>query len=316
MKNPLDKLRLRRRHRTLLRLIADSWRRLAVATACLILVAASTSASAYLIKPALDDVFIRKDTRMLMLIPVAVVVLYLLRGLGMYGQGYLMTYVGQDIIRKLRNHLYDRIQDLPISFFQQEKTGALMSRIINDVNIVKNMVSTAVTGSIKDFFTVIGLIFVIFFQIWQLALLAMLILPLAYFPVVGIGRRVRRYSTGCQEAMARISMFLHETFAGNKIVKAFGMEAFEKKRFYRKTDDLFELEMKETRVRSLSSPIMELLGGLGVAFVIWFGGSRGIQGSYTTGTFISFLAAEILLRNARGLFFLGSRLSSAITMVS
>jgi len=276
-------------------MIKESWFTLFLATVCLLVVAGTTAVSAYLIKPALDDVFISKDPRMLRLIPVAVIIVYFLRGLGIYGQEYLMSHVGQNIIRRLRNRLYNHIQDLPLSFFQKEKTGALMSRITNDVNTVKAMVSSVVTGSVRDLFTIIGLTFVIFYQIWQLALFAFIILPVAFYPIAALGKKVRRVSRKCLEAIADMSSFLHETFAGNKIVKAFGMEAYEKKRFYDKTLKLFNLEMKEVRAKALSSPIMEFLGGIGIAFVIWYGGSRVISGIYTTGTFVSFLAAVVML---------------------
>jgi subfamily B ATP-binding cassette protein MsbA len=261
----------------------------------MLVIAAASSATAFLVKPVLDDIFFNKNLTMLKIIPAAVVVIYLLRGLGMYGQDYLMNYVGESIIQHLRNDLYDRIQDLPISFFHREKTGVLMSRITNDVNIIKTMVSTAVTGSLKDSFTVIGLTFVIFYRDWKMALFAFIVLPIAFFPVVEFGKRVRRISTGCQEAMADLNSFLHETFAGNKIVKAFGMESYEKKRFFDMALDLFKLEMRAVVARSLSSPIMEFLGGLGIAFIIWYGGYKVITGSSTAGTFFSFMAAVLML---------------------
>jgi subfamily B ATP-binding cassette protein MsbA len=283
------------RYLELIKLIKESWFTLFLATVCLLIVAGTTAVSAYLIKPALDDVFISKNARMLRLIPAAVIIVYFLRGLGIYGQEYLMSHVGQNIIRRLRNRLYDHIQDLPLSFFHKEKTGTLMSRITNDVNVIKAMVSSVVTGSVRDCFTIVGLTIVIFSQIWELALFAFIILPLAFYPIVALGRRVRKVSRKCLEAIADMSSFLHETFAGNKIVKAFGMEAYEKKRFFDKTFRLFKLEMKEVRAKSLSSPIMEFLGGLGIAFVIWYGGYRVISGTYTTGTFVSFLAAVVML---------------------
>jgi len=261
----------------------------------MLVIAVASSATAFLVKPVLDDIFFNKDTTMLKIIPVVVVLIYFLRGLGMYGQDYLMNYVGENVIKDLRNDLYNRIQDLPISFFHKEKTGVLMSRITNDVNIIKNMVSTAVTGSLKDSFTIVGLTFVIFYRDWKMALFAFVVLPIAFIPVVEFGRRVRRISTGCQEAMADLNSFLHETFAGNKIVKAFGMESYEKKRFFNKTLDLFKLEMKAVIARSLSSPIMEFLGGLGIAFIIWYGGYKVITGSSTAGTFFSFMAAVLML---------------------
>lgn len=283
------------RHKRLIALVKENGLKLFFAMGCSLMVAASTAASAYLIKPAVDDIFLKNNIKMLIIIPVAVVIVYLVRGIGMYGQEYLMNYVGKSIIRNLRNNLYSHIHDLSLSFFHKEKTGVLMSRITYDVNIIKNMVSSAVTGALRDFFTIIGLTFVIFYQDWKMALIAIIILPVAFFPVVEFGRRVRRVSTGCQEAMGDLSSFLHETFAGNKIVKAFGMESYEKERFFKKTLNLFNLEMKEVVVRSLSSPIMEFLGGLGIAFVIWYGGYKVINGTSTAGTFFSFMAAVIML---------------------
>ncbi|MBW2156931.1 MAG: ABC transporter ATP-binding protein [Deltaproteobacteria bacterium] len=262
---------------------------------CMLVIAIATSATAFLVKPVLDDIFFNKDTQMLIIIPIVVILIYFLRGLGSYGQEYLMNYVGEGIIRNLRNDLYDRIQDLSLAFFHKEKTGVLMSRITNDVNIIKAMVSTAVTGSLKDSFTIVGLTLVIFYRDWKMALFAFLVLPLAFFPLVEFGRRVRRVSTGCQESMADLSSFLHETFAGNKIVKAFGMESYEKKRFFEKTLHLFKIEMKAVVARSLSSPIMEFLAGLGIAFIIWYGGSKVISGTSTAGTFFSFMAAVLML---------------------
>ena len=249
----------------------------------------------YLIKPVIDDIFINKDTNGLFLMPLLVIFIFMINGLGRYGQDYFMNFVGEDIIRRLRNQLYDNVQDLPLAFFQKERTGALMSRITNDVNILKTMVSTAVTGSLRDIASILGLTVVIFYQNWRMAILAFIILPLAFWPIFILGRKVRRLSTGCQQAMAELSSFLHETLVGNKIVKAFGMEKYEKQCFFSQTQKLFELEIKGVKVRALSSPIMEFFGGLGIAFVIWYGGSEVIAGKTTPGTFMSFLACVLLL---------------------
>lgn len=286
---------LRDRHKRILALIKENRFRLFLAMVCMLVMAAATSATAFLVKPVLDDIFFNKNTLMLKIIPVAVILIYLLRGLATYGQDYLMNYVGESIIRRLRDDLYSHIQDLPIAFFHKEKTGVLMSRVTGDVGIVKTMVSTAVTSSLKDCFTIVGLTIVIFYRDWQMAIFAFIILPLAFYPIVEFGRRVRRISTGWQEAVGDLSSFLHETFAGNKIVKAFGMEHYEKERFYERTLALFKLEMKAVVARSLSSPIMEFLGGLGIAFIIWYGGSKVLKGTSTAGTFFSFMAAVLML---------------------
>ncbi len=286
---------LRSRHRRLLTLIKENRFRLFLAMCCMLMMAASTAASAYMIKPVWDDVFFKQDVTMLTLLPFIVVLIYIVRGLGMYGQEYFMTYVGESVIRRIRNDLYDRIQDLSLAFFQKEKTGVLMSRVTNDVSVIKMMVSNAVTGALRDFFTIIGLTAVIFYQNWKMALCALAILPIAFFPIFIFGRRVRKVSTGCQESMADLNAFLHETFVGNKIVKAFGMESYEKKRFHEMTDALFNLEINAVIAHSLSSPIMEFLGGLGIAFIIWYGGYTVVTGASTAGTFFSFMAAVIML---------------------
>jgi subfamily B ATP-binding cassette protein MsbA len=206
-----------------------------------------------------------------------------------------MSYVGQDIIRQLRNRLYSRIQDLPISFFQTEKTGVLMSRITNDVNLIKNMVSDTVKAALRDSFSIIGLTGMIFYRDWQLALIAMVVLPVAFLPVVKFSKRVRKVSTRNQETMAELNAFLHETFAGNKIVKAFGMEASEKRRFAETVMRIFRLEVKTVKAKALSPALMELVAGIGIAFVFWYGGNRVYQGSLTPGELFSFLTAALLL---------------------
>lgn len=289
------KIEIKDRHKHVFSMVKDSRFKFLLAIVCMMVEAGGQSVAAFLVKPALDGVFINKDVRMLKFIPLAIFVVYFLRSLAMFGQEYLMSFVGQNIIRRLRNRLYDRIQDLPLSFFHKERTGVLMSRVTNDVNIVKSMVSTAVTGSLRDSLTIMGLTFVIFYQIWELAVIAFLVLPAAFYPIVLFGRRVRRTSTGCQKAMADISSFLHETFAGNKIVKAFGMEPHEKKRFSEKTRKLFRLEMKEVKYKAISSPINLFLGGVAVAVIIYYGGLRVVQGVYTPGTFFSFIVAVLLL---------------------
>jgi subfamily B ATP-binding cassette protein MsbA len=295
MKIPFIPKKLKPRHRKLLSMVKSNWLKMAMAMACMLGMAAASSATAFLVKPVLDDIFFKKNLTMLKLVPVAVIAVYFLNGLSRYGQEYLMNHVGESIIKDLRDMLYDRIQDLSLAFFHEEKTGALMSRITNDVHIIKSMVSTAVTTALRDIFTVIGLTIVIFYRDWKLALIAMVILPVAYYPIVEFGRRVRKISTGLQEAMAEMNSFLHETFAGNKIVKAFGMEGYEKKRFFTKTQNLFRLEMKTVKYRALTSPVMEFLGGLGAACVIWYGGYKVITGASTPGTFFSFLAAVVML---------------------
>lgn len=289
------KSRLNPRHRYLLDLILRHKYRLLFAMFFMMLTAASTAATAYLIQPALDDIFISRNMEKLNLIPVVVIIVFVIKGISIYGQAFLMNYVGESIIRYFRDSLYSKMQEMPLSFYQGKKTGELMSRITNDVNVIRGMVTTSVTRSLKDFFTVFFLIGVTFYQIWQLAFFSFAILPVAVFPIVHYGKKVRKVTTGCQESMADLTAMLQETFTGAKVVKAFGMEEYEKKKFGVLTARLFALEIKNTIAKSMSSPIMEILAGLAIAFVIWFGGASVIKGTYTTGQFMSFLASVMML---------------------
>jgi len=283
------------RRKKIVSLVSKYWGKLLLAAVCMTVVAGSNGAIALLVKPVLDDIFINQNRDMLMVIPGAAILVFFLKGAGSYGSDYLMNYIGGRIIRFFRDALYEKITDLPIAFIHKETIGALMSRITSDVNIVKAMVSTAVINVFRDSFSVVAFLCVIFYRDWKLAIGAFIVLPLAFYPIVLFGRRVRRFSTGTQETMANLNSFLHETFTGSKIIKIFNLQELEKKRFKAKTKKLFRLQMKTIIAKSLSSPIMEFLGGIGIAFVIWFGGLRVINGTSTPGTFFSFLTAVMML---------------------
>ncbi len=287
--------KLTQRHKQTLLMVKDSWPRLLASAVFSAIVGAMTAATAYLVKPAVEKIFEQKDMQMLVLIPMAVIAVFAIKGLATYGSGYLLSYVGQEVIRRLRNRLYGHIQDLPLSFFQRNKTGDLMSRITNDVAIVSVMFTSAITGSIRDGFSIIGLIAVTFFLIPKLAIYTFVVFPIAGYPLYYFGRKIRRVRLGVQESWADLNAFLHETFTGTKIVKAFSMEEHEKKRFAQKSRGIFRLEMKENRVREMSSPLMEFLGGIGIGFIIWYGGRQVIAGTYSFGAFMSFLTAVGLM---------------------
>ena len=262
---------------------------------CMLMTSATTAAMAYLVKPVIDKIFVSGNMSMLQMLPLAVIVVAFLQGLGMYGQEVLLMRVAQGVIKEFRDNLYAKITTLPLAFFHEKKTGVLMSRITNDIQLIKSVVAHSITYLVRDVFTLIGLLCVTFYQIWQLALVAFVVLPLLYYPVSAIGKKVRRITRRSQTRVGDISSFLHETFVGNKIVKAFGREDYEVQRFYEKSAALFAIEMKNIRTKALASPIVQVLSGLGVALVIWFGGSQVMNGAYSAGTFLSFLAAVMLM---------------------
>lgn len=283
-------------YRRLLREVKPHWRRLAVAMVMMAIVGGSAAAMAYMVKPMLDDVFVPPhDPKMLTIMPWLIIGIFALKGISSYGQVYLMQSVGQSIITKLRISLFAHLQRLSLSYFDAMPTGALMSRITNDVNQIQNAVSSTVTGLLKDAFSIVGLLFVLFYHDWELAIYAVGVFPLCLIPLVKFGQRLRRISTRSQESMADVSVLIHETMAGQRIVKGFCREGYETERFTQEAMRLLRLRLKDISIRAVSSPLMEFLGGLGIGFIIWYGGSQVIGGHSTTGTFFSFLTALIML---------------------
>ena len=282
-------------YQRLLEYVKPYWKHLAGAMVCMVFVSAATAGAAYLVKPVLDEIFFKKDLAMLKWIPLAIIGIFIMKGVFDYGQAFLMSYVGQKIIADLREKIYGHIQSLSLSFFTKNPTGTLMSRIMNDVGMVQGAVTDAVTGLLKDLFTIIGLLAVIFYRDWKLALIAMVVFPVAVFPIVKFGRKLRSYSTRSQTSMAELSTILLETITGTRIVKAFNMEDYERKRFAKENRRLFGIQIKSVRVRAVSHPLMEFLGGLGIACIVFYGGYNVIQGTATPGTFFSFLAALLML---------------------
>ncbi len=268
---------------------------MAAAFLCAGIVALSTAGYAWLVKPVLDDIFIRKDQFMLFILPVIILAVTVLKSLSQYGKGYLMRYVGSRSIADIRERLYERIISLPIGFHSNNATGKMISRVINDVGVMQSGMS----GAIKDIFqqtvTMIALFFVIFYQNGRLAVIAILIFPFAYFTIVKMGRRLKRISHSSQERMSDLTTLLQETLSGIRIVKAFGMEAYEVRRFSSKNSEYFQRIMKGVKVSELSSPLMEAIGAVGAVAIIWAGGYEVVQGRMTPGAFFSFLTACWLL---------------------
>ena len=191
--------------------------------------------------------------------------------------------------------MYAHLNDLPLSFFHKNPTGELISRIINDVSMLQGSISHALIRLLRDFFSVIGLLGVIFYMDWRLALVSLLFLPMAAVPIVVFGKKFRKISTNYQKMMGEATSQLHETIAGVRIVKAFCMEDFEKKRFAATMQEIMDILMSETKYSCLSAPLIEFLGGIGIAMIIWFGGAQVLQGHSTPGAFMSFLTALIML---------------------
>ncbi len=279
----------------LLSYVRRFWLRFVVAALAMLGVSGITALLAYLVKPVLDDVFFGKNLTMLYILPPLVVLLYAVKGALTFTHNYQMSYIGVSTTTRLRDELFQHLQRQPHSFYDRQATGALMSRMNYDVFLLQDSVAKVVTSLVKDSFTVVGLIGVIFYREWRLALLATAVLPLTALIIVRIGRRLRRLSTATQVSMAELNTLQQESFTGHRIVKAFVREDFEQDRFEKRNRKLFRLRLKQTVTRGLSNPLMDLLGALAMAVIIFYGGYNVIQGNSTPGTFFSFMAALIML---------------------
>ncbi len=258
------------------------------------LAAGSTAALAYLMEPVLDEIFLEKDRTLLIVVPIAVIGITLIRGAATYGQAVLMAFVGQRVIAELQSRIFAHVLRFDLAFFQDTASGRLVSRLTNDVNMMRSAVSNALTGVVKDSLTLLFLVGVMFEKDWKLALIACVVFPVAIYPITKIGRRMRRVSTSALHELGLFTARLNETFQGARHVKAYNRERFESERTDRLIESVFRLIFKQERVRAAATPIMETLGGIFIAVLILYGGWQVIQGALTPGAFFAFITAMLL----------------------
>jgi subfamily B ATP-binding cassette protein MsbA len=268
--------------------------RLGAAFLCSGLVAAFTGVYAWLVRPVLDDIFINKDHVMLVVLPLVILGVSVLKGVFGYAQNYLMNYVGNRVITDVRQELFLQLMRLPVGFHDANASGRLLSRVINDVNLMAN----AVAGVLKDFFqqglTFVAMMGVIFYQNWKLAIVSIVVVPLSFSTMIRMGKRLRGLATRGQEKIGDMASVLQETLSAVRIVKAFGREEAEGARFQTSNQAYQRATMKAIQVSSLASSLMEVIGVVGVAAIIWYGGYLVIHESMTPGAFFSFLAAMFM----------------------
>ena len=271
--------------------------RLSIAIVCSGLVAAFSAAYAWLVRPVLDGIFISKDQTLLLVLPLALIAVAVLKSTFNYGQTYLITYVGNHVIADIRQELFRHLMRLPVTYHDSNTSGRLVSRVTNDVM----MMSNAVSGVLKDIFqhglTFIAMLGVIFYQNWRLALVSMIIMPVSAYTLTRVGKRMRRLATSGQERMGDMSSTLQETLAGIRMVKAYGREDAEAAKFQVNNQAFLKTMLKSNQVFSMGSSYMEVIGVVGVAAIVWYGGMLVIQGEMTPGAFFSFLAAMFMAYN-------------------
>jgi ATP-binding cassette, subfamily B, bacterial MsbA len=260
-----------------------------------LLVSGAEALIAWLVKPAMDEIFLKRDVTMLRVIPLALLGAYLLKGAGRFGQSYLMASVGERVIARIRRELYAHIQSMPLAFFASLHSAELMTRVVTDVNRLARLSSTVLVMAVRHVGTIVALLTVMFLREWVLALIAIAVFPAVGVAVRTIGRKLYKINRRTQQKIAELNVVLQESFTGTKIVKAFGREGLEQERFNSVNDRLLGLALKDRRIDEMAEPLMEVLGAVAIMGALWYGGYRVISGALTPGEFFSFTAAVILL---------------------
>lgn len=260
-----------------------------------VMFALGSSATAYIIKPVLDEIFVTKNETALYVVPFFIVAIYMIKGFGRFAGTYYAGYIGSHIVHRVRADMLGILLAYDIKLFHKTQKGELISRISSDTNRIATLVSTAIPTIIRDSFTALGLLGVVIYQSPKLAFFALVVMPALVFPLSMLAKRMKRFSHKSQNAVADFTSRLNETFQNIEVIKAFNGEAFEHERFKKSSEEFFRIGMKMVKTNELISPLMELFGSIGVATVIVIGGKAVISGELSVGTFFSFMAALIML---------------------
>ena len=276
--------------------------RFAAALAAMLFYAAASASVVILIQPLMDGVLPRQVEVGPWGVPItfrtwalAVLTLYAFKGLGAYFSTFLMTDIGQRVVRDLRNQLFSHILAQSAGFFSRRTSGQLMSRITNDVNQVQQAVSETVGDLLREGLTVIGYAAILFYFDYKLALVVVTGAPIVVYPLVRLGQRIRRTTRRSQEELEHLSHVTAEAFTGHRIVKAFGAESHEANRFRKAAERLYRTNLKVTSTVSILPPMMEFLGGAAVVALIWYGSEQIARGSMSEGDFMVFVVTAFLL---------------------
>lgn len=270
------------------------WKQIVFSLLCMVVVGATAGVSAWLVKPVLDDIFIQHDAWKLKILPLAILGLYLVKGVCRYLHSYLMRWVGEAVVLRMRSDLLGSLQRRELAFYDRNPTGALISRVTNDVGAMQRAIPDLIQ-LLRQAFTVMGLLVVLFLRDWKLAFVGIAVFPLAAYPVRRISVLMRRYARRGQERIGEIANVLQESFSGIEVVKTFRCEELQRARFDEEAEKLRVVHLKSARITEATAPFMEFLGAIGAALIIWYGGSQVLAGTTTAGNFFSFLTALFLL---------------------
>jgi subfamily B ATP-binding cassette protein MsbA len=259
---------------------------------CMMLFSAAEACIPFLVRVVFDDVFANRDLQALRFVAFGVLFVSCMRGALNFGGSVLSAYVGQRVVNDLRNQINSHLQGLSTSFFNRMRAGQIVSRVIGDVGLVRAAVTDAVASGVRDMFTLVVLVGVAIYSDGELAFLALVLIPVSAIPIAALSRLLRKVSRERQSRLGRLTALLHETIQGNRVVKAFGMEDYERRRFAAEGETLLRLHMRTSVIRQV--PVTELVAGVSTALVLLYGGKSVIEGTRTVGGFMSFLTTLLL----------------------
>ncbi|OOX90682.1 ABC transporter permease [Campylobacter coli] len=263
----------------------------AIAIFGMILTSIGTAGSFASLKPILDYIFVEKNEALLYTLPFLLVVIYILKNLGFYLQTYYLSFIGMDTLRILRFEVLKNLLRLDIDFFKRNRNGELVSRCTNDINALQSIVSNIIPDFFRELLTIVGLLIVVFYQSSTLAFFALVVLPCAILPLVHFARKLKKYARSIQETNSDLLSRLSEIFSNIELIKASNTQSKESEKFAKQNNELCRLNLKSTRIDALTSPLMEIIGSLGVAAVIIIGGREVIHGTMSVGSFFAFITA-------------------------
>ena len=258
-------------------------------------VAIGTAGTAQIIKPVLDDVFVAKDASMLGIIPFLLIFVFTLKGVGQYIQTYYMSFIGLDVVRKLRNNLVNHLTYQDMEFFQTMHTGEILSRVTNDITRIQNVVTKMIPNLIRETLTILALTSYVIYESPKLAFYFLIIMPLALYPLGLLAKKMKRYSKLSQESTSDMTSRLGEIFSNIEVIKSNSSQELEGKKFAKENQNVFKYLLKQVKVNALTSPIMEILGSIAIGVVIYIGGTEVIEGRMTVGAFFAFATALFML---------------------
>lgn len=263
----------------------------AIAIFGMILTSIGTAGSFASLKPILDYIFVEKNEALLYTLPFLLVIIYILKNLGFYLQTYYLSFIGMDTLRILRFKVLKNLLKLDMDFFKRNRSGELVSRCTNDINALQSIVSNIIPDFFRELLTIVGLLIVVFYQSPILAFFALVVLPCAILPLVHFARKLKKYARSIQETNSDLLSRLSEIFSNIELIKASNTQNKESEKFAKQNNELCRLNLKSTRIDALTSPLMEIIGSLGVAAVIIIGGREVIHGTMSVGSFFAFITA-------------------------